>query len=293
MNQTTTVAFLGTGIMGAPMAGNCAAAGLDVRAWNRTAEKARALADAGVTPVDAPAEAVRGAHAVVTMLTDGAAVEAVMAGDGGALAAMDADAVWVQMSTVGIAATEGLAGLAREREVDYVDAPVVGTRQPAEAGELLVLASGPEEVRDRAAQVFDAVGRTTRWVGGEPGRASRLKLVFNGWLVSLIESLSETLAFSRAMGIPPEEFLEAIDGSPMNVPYAQLKGKAMARMDFAEVAFPLRLAHKDARLVLEAADAEGLELPLMRTAEAQFARAESGGHGDEDLAAVHYAVAAS
>lgn len=291
MNQTTTLAFLGTGIMGAPMARNCAAAGLEVRAWNRTAEKARTLADAGVTPVDAPAEAVRGADAVVTMLTDGMAVDAVMAGDGGALAAMDDDAVWLQMSTVGIAATEQLAGLARERGVGYVDAPVVGTRQPAEAGELLVLASGPEEVRVRAAPVFDAVGRATRWVGDEPGPASRLKLVFNGWLVSLIESLSETLAFSRAMGIPPEEFLEAIDGTAMNVPYAQLKGKAMARMDFSEVAFPLRLAHKDARLVLEAAEADGLELPLMRTAEAQFARAEAEGHADEDLAAVHYAVA--
>ena len=292
MNQTTTVAFLGTGIMGAPMARNCAAAGLEVRASNRTAEKAQALAGAGVTPVDAPVEAVRGADAVVTMLTDGAAVEAVMGGDGGALAAMDDDGVWLQMSTVGSAATERLAGLASERGVDYVDAPVVGTRQPAEAGELLVLASGPEEVRDRVAPVLDAVGRATRWVGDEPGPASRLKLVFNGWLVSLIESLSETLAFSRAMGIPPEEFLEAIDGTAMNVPYAQLKGKAMARMDFSEVAFPLRLAHKDARLMLEAAEAEGLELPLMRTAESQFARAEAQGHGDEDLAAVHYAVAA-
>jgi 3-hydroxyisobutyrate dehydrogenase len=289
----STVAVLGTGIMGFPMARNLAAAEFDVRAWNRTAEKARAVADAGVTPVDTPAESVRGADAVVTMLTDGAAVEAVMAGDGRALAAMDDDAVWLQMSTVGSAATERLAGLARERGVDYVDAPVVGTRQPAEAGELLVLASGPEEVRDRVAPVLDAVGRATRWVGDEPGPASRFKLVFNGWLVSLIESLSETLAFSRAMGIPPEEFLEAIDGTPMNVPYAQLKGKAMARMDFSEVAFPLRLAHKDARLVLEAAEAEGLELPLMRTAESQFARAEDDGHADEDLAAVHHAVAAA
>jgi 3-hydroxyisobutyrate dehydrogenase len=293
MDQTTTVGFLGTGIMGAPMARNCASAGLDVRAWNRTPEKARALADAGVTPADSPADAVRGADAVMTMLTDGGAVEAVMAGDGGALAAMDDDAAWLQMSTVGIAATDRLAGLARERGVGYVDAPVVGTRQPAEAGELLVLASGPEAVRDRATPVFDAVGRATRWVGEEPGPASRLKLVFNGWLVSLIESLSETLALSRAMGIPPEEFLEAIDGTPMNVPYAQVKGGAMAKMDFSEVAFPLRLAHKDARLVLEAAEAESLDLPLMRTAEAQFARAEAEGHGDEDLAAVHRAVRAA
>jgi 3-hydroxyisobutyrate dehydrogenase len=292
MNQTSTVAFLGTGIMGGPMARNCAAAGLRVRAWNRTPEKAQALADAGVTPAGTPAEAARAADALVTMLADGDAVEAVMTGDDGALAAMGDDAVWLQMSTVGVAATDRLAGLAAERGVAYVDAPVVGTRQPAERGELVVLASAPEELRDRAAPVFDAVGRATRWVGEAPGAGSRLKLVFNGWLVSLVESLSETLAFSRAMGIPPEQFLEAIDGTPMGFDYAQLKGRTMAAMDFSEVAFPLRLAHKDARLVLEAAEAEGLELPLMRTAEAQFARAEADGHGDEDLAAVHHAVRA-
>ena len=293
MNETTTVAVLGTGIMGAPMARNCVAAGLAVRAWDRTPEKVQALAGDGVTPVGTPAEAAREADAVVTMLSDGGAVEAVMTGDDGGLAAMGSGALWLQMSTVGSAATERLANLARERGVAYVDAPVVGTRQPAEAGELLVLASGPEELRDRAAPVFDAVGQATRWVGEEPGAGSRLKLVFNAWLVSLMESLSETLAFSRAMGIPPEQFLDAIDGTPMGLPYAQLKGRAMTAMDFSEVAFPLRLAHKDARLVLEAAEAEDLELPLMRTVEAQFARAEADGHGDEDLAAVHHAVRAA
>ena len=291
MNQTSSVAILGTGIMGAPMARNLAAAGLDVRAWNRTAEKARALEDAGVTVAGSCADAARGADAVVTMLSDGPAVEAVVTGEDGALHAMGGDALWLQMSTVGVAATERLVGLADERGVAYVDAPVVGTRQPAEQGELLVLASGASELRDRCAPVFDAVGRATEWVGEEPGAGTRLKLVFNGWLVSLMESLSETLEFSRAMGIPPERFLEAIDGSPMNLPYAQLKGGAMARMEFSEVAFPLYLAHKDARLVLEAAETAGLELPAMRSAETQFARAEDDGHGDEDLAAVHHAVA--
>jgi 3-hydroxyisobutyrate dehydrogenase len=292
MNQQPTVAVLGTGIMGAPMARHVASAGMTTRAWNRTAERAQALAGDGVTAAGSPAEAVEGADIIVTMLSDGDAVEDVMAG-GGALEAMDGDALWLQMSTVGIGANDRLAALARERGVAFVDAPVVGTRQPAEAGELLVLAAGPEAVRDRAAPVFDAVGRATEWVGEEPGGGTRLKLVFNGWLVSLMESLSETLAFSRAMGIPPERFLEAIDGSPMNLPYAQLKGGPMAKMDFAAVAFPLRLARKDARLVLEAAESAGLDLPAMRVAEAQFARAEEGGHGDEDLAAVHHAVQAS
>ena len=291
MNQVRSVAVLGTGIMGAPMARHVASAGMETRAWNRTAEKAQALEGDGVTAFDDAAAAVDGAAVVVTMLSDGDAVEAVMS-EQGALAATEDDAVWLQMSTVGVAATERLVDLAGERGVAFVDAPVVGTRQPAEAGELLVLASGPEAVRDRAAPIFDAVGRATRWVGEEPGAGTRLKLVFNGWLVAVMESLSETLEFSRAMGIPPEEFLAAIDGSPMNLPYAQLKGGAMAKMDFSEVAFPLYLAHKDARLVLEAAEAEGLALPALREAAAQFERAEQDGHGDKDLAAVHHAVRA-
>jgi 3-hydroxyisobutyrate dehydrogenase len=290
MNQLPSVAVLGTGIMGAPMTRHIASAGMAARAWNRTAEKAQALAADGVTPAGSPAEAVDGVDVVVTMLSDGEAVAEVMDAQG-ALAGLDDDALWLQMSTVGIAATDRLARMARERGVELVDAPVVGTRQPAEAGELLVLAAGPEDVRDRAGPVFAAVGRATEWVGEEPGAGTRLKLVFNGWLVSLMEALSETLALSRAMGIPPGRFLEAIDGSPMNLPYAQLKGGAMAKMEFSEVAFPLRLAHKDARLVIEAAESADLDLPAMRVAESQFARAEEGGHGDEDLAAVHQAVA--
>ncbi|MBA3509283.1 MAG: NAD(P)-binding domain-containing protein, partial [Thermoleophilaceae bacterium] len=135
------IAMLGTGTMGAPMARNLKAAGLEVRAFNRTREKADALTADGIEVADSPEEAVRGADIVITMVSDGDAVTAAME-DGGALAAMPDDALWLQMSTIGIAATEALAALAEERSVPFVDAPVLGTKAPAEQGKLQVLASG-------------------------------------------------------------------------------------------------------------------------------------------------------
>ncbi len=176
MNEQATVAVLGTGIMGGPMAANLASAGLDVRVWNRSREKAEPLADRGADVADSPAQAAAGADVVLTMLADGDTVESVMSGEHGALAAIGDDAVWLQMSTVGIDATERLRGLAAQRGVAFVDAPVLGTRQPAEQGELMVLAAGPEALRERCAPVFDAVGREVRWVGVQPGAASRFKL---------------------------------------------------------------------------------------------------------------------
>jgi 3-hydroxyisobutyrate dehydrogenase len=280
------LAVLGTGIMGAPMARNLAAASLvEVRAWNRSAGKVQALADDGVAVAASVAEAVDGAGAVVVMLSDGDAVRAVLAE---ALPAMSADAVLVQTSTVGLDATEAIALEAREHGVAFVDAPVLGTRQPAEAGELVVLASGPDEALDRVAPVFDAIGKATVLLG-EAGAGSRLKLVLNAWIVSLTESLAETLALAHSLDVEPARFLETISGGPLDAGYAQLKGKAMAERAFTPASFGLTLALKDARLVLAAAARSELSLPVVEAVAAQMARAEADGHGEEDMAATFLA----
>jgi 3-hydroxyisobutyrate dehydrogenase len=275
------IGFIGTGIMGAPMARNLAAAGHEVRAWNRTRAKAEAIE--GVTVADSPAGATDGADALVTMLTDGDAVEAV------AHAALREGIDWLQMSTVGIAATERLAALADERDAMFVDAPVLGTKQPAENGELVVLASGPADALERARPAFDAVGSKTVELG-DAGAGTRMKLVLNSWLVTLVEGLAEAIAFAEALGVDPNRFLEILDGAPMGAPYAQLKGKAMIAREFPP-SFPLSLALKDARLVSEAAEKAGVEAPVAAVVERQFARAVDAGHGDEDLAAAFLAVA--
>jgi 3-hydroxyisobutyrate dehydrogenase len=282
-----SVAVLGTGIMGAPIARNIAAAGLETRAWNRTRAKAEPLAEHGVTVADTAGEAVDGADLVVTMLANGDAVEHVMT-DGGALEAMGDDAIWVQMSTVGIAATERLSQLAEERGITFVDAPVLGTKQPAEDGALTVLGSGPEGSRDACQPVFDAIGSRTVWLG-EAGAGTRLKLVVNNWLVNLLADLAETIALAKKIDVPPDAFLDAIDGSAVGAPYAQLKGAMMLKEDFPP-SFPLGLALKDALLVVEAAERHGVELALTEATITRFKQAVELGHGDEDMAAIYYAA---
>jgi 3-hydroxyisobutyrate dehydrogenase len=282
------IAMLGTGTMGAPMARNLKAAGLDLRAWNRTAEKAQPLADDGIEVAGSAEEAVHGADIVITMLADGDAVTAAME-DGGALAAMADDALWLQMSTVGIAATEALAAMAEERGVPFVDAPVLGTKAPAEQGQLQVLASGPDDQQDRCAPVFDAVGASTQWLG-EAGAGTRTKLVLNSWLLSLLEGLAETIAFAEAIDVDPKVFLKTIEGGPLDVAYAQMKGGAMLERSF-DPSFALSLARKDAGLVLEAAERHHHEMPVVEAAERQMSRAIQDGHGDEDMAATYLASA--
>jgi 3-hydroxyisobutyrate dehydrogenase len=282
-----SVAVLGTGIMGAPIARNLAGAGFEVRAWNRTREKAEHLGEDGVQVTNASRDAVRGADAVITVMADGEAVEAVMGGEDGALAAMDDDALWLQSSTVGLKATERLAALARDRDVTLVDAPVLGTKEPAEQGQLIVLASGPDEARESCSPVFEIIGSKTVWLG-EAGAGSRMKVVVNSWLLALTAGLGETIALAETLGTDPGAFLEIVDGSPVGVPYAQLKGKMMIE-DRYPPSFPLVLAEKDAGLVLEAAERGGLEARVARTVHELFARADELGHGHEDMAAVHEA----
>jgi 3-hydroxyisobutyrate dehydrogenase len=277
------VAVLGTGIMGAPIARNLRAAGFRVRAWNRTPEKAEALADDGVEPADAIVDAVRGADVVITMLADGDAVEAVAAE---ALGAMDG-AVLAQTSTIGPEATARVAERAGQAGVAFVDAPVLGTKAPAEEGKLTVLASGAEDVRERVDPLFDAIGAKTLWLG-EVGAGSRLKLVINTWLLALTEGLAEAIALAESLDVDPQTFLDAIDGGPMGAPYANMKGKLMIERDFPP-SFPLELALKDARLALGAAEAQGLRLGALAAIAEQMQRAVESGHGKDDMAATIHA----
>lgn len=276
------ITFLGTGTIGAPMARNAAAAGLEVTAWNRTEAKARALEADGITVATDPVAAVDGADIVVTVLSDGPTVEELVTSDG-MLDAMR-DKLWAQMSTVGVPHCEALAQLAAENEIGFIDSPVLGTKAPAEAGQLIVLAAGPPEAKERVGLLFDAIGKETRWLAAEPGAASRLKVVINTWIVGLVETLGESIALAEALDIDPADFLAAIEGGPLNSGYAQMKGKAMIERDFTP-SFSLRLAAKDAGLAVEAAQGAGIELPLAEAVRAQMSRGSDAGHADEDMAA--------
>jgi 3-hydroxyisobutyrate dehydrogenase len=281
MVEGMKIAFLGTGIMGAPMARHLAQAGHEVAAWNRTRAKAEPLAEHGARVAGDPAAAVEGADVVVTMLTDGGAVEDVMRS---AASAAPRDAVWWQASTVGIGATERLVLLAQEHGLAYVDAPVLGTKGPAEAGELVVLAAGDPAALERLAPLFDAVGSKTIRLG-PAGEATRLKLVVNHWVLLVTDGLAETVAFAEGLDLDPHRFLEAIGGGPLDIGYAQIKGPGMIEGELP-VAFPLRHALKDAELVLEAAQRHELDLGLAPALRDRFARAARDGHADEDMGMV-------
>ncbi len=279
------VAVLGAGgTMGLGMAGNIARAGLSVRAWNRTRAKAEPLAEQGARVCETPAEAADGARVILTMLADLDAVIEAMRGGDGALSKAAGDCVWLQMSTIGERGIERCMELAREHGMGFIDAPVLGTKQPAAEGKLVVMASGPAELRELVQPIFDAVGQRTMWVG-EAGAGSRLKLVTNAWIVSVVEGGAETLALAGGLGLDPALFFEAIESGPLDVPYLRTKGRAMIERDF-EPTFSLALATKDARLVEQSAQERGLDLPVLQAISRRMQQAVPE-HGEEDLSATY------
>jgi 3-hydroxyisobutyrate dehydrogenase len=281
VTDSPTVALLGTGTMGAGMARNIAGAGLPLRVWNRSAEKAAGLADCA-TVASTVAEAVQGADVVLTMLYDADSVVDTMESARGHLGE---GTVWLQQSTIGVEGCDRTIRLAEDLGVALVDAPVLGTRKPAEDGALVVLASGPPEVREVVEPVFEAIGGRTLWLGGA-GEGSRLKLAANAWVATVLEGIADSLALTRDLGLDPALFLEAVSGGAMDAPYVQLKGKAMLAGEYAP-AFALAGALKDVDLILAAAAGVGTELGPLPGIRDHLARAVDAGHGDLDMAATY------
>jgi 3-hydroxyisobutyrate dehydrogenase len=268
------VAVLGTGTMGAGMVRSLQRSGVPVRMWNRDGAKARALAGPGADAFDSPAEAADGADVVLTMLLDAdAVIETIRQ------AAPAPGTVWLQCATVGLDGAERTIAVAGELGLVLLDAPVLGTRKPAENGALVVLASGAEEARDRVAPVLEAIGRKTLWLG-PAGAGSRLKLVCNAWVFMLTAGVAQSVALARGLGLDPKDFLEAIDGGPLDAPYLHVKAANAIAGEYP-VSFALRGAIKDNRLIQSALATVGLSdrlttavLETMETADTRIADAE-------------------
>lgn len=278
----TKVTVLGTGLMGSGMARSLARAGQQVTVWNRTPDKALPLADAGAQVAHDLKAAVSEADVAVTVLFDTEAADEVMTQ---ALPAMRQEAVWVQCATVGLDGTARLARLADRHDIGFVDAPVLGTKQPAEEGKLIVLAAGASRLREQVTPVLDAIGARTVWVGEHPGHGHRLKLAANSWVLSVTGATAQGIALTKQLGLDPALFLDAIAGGPLDCAYAQLKGKAMIIGDFAP-SFTLGGAVKDSALIVEALQAAGCDDRLMQALHAQFDAGAQAGLGGEDMAVV-------
>jgi 3-hydroxyisobutyrate dehydrogenase len=269
--------------MGAAMARNLVRARLTTTVWDRSGAATAALAADGALAAPTAADAVRDVDVVITMLPTADVVNSVLLDDAAALGSVMAGAVWAQMGTIGIEATTEIgARLSRERpDVMFVDAPVSGSKGPAESGQLLILASGPDAARPALDPVFSAIGRSAVWLG-EAGQGSKMKLVINAYLATLIEGVAEAVQLATQLGIDPARLDDAIKGGPLDAPLADAKLHKMERQDYAPE-FPLEWALKDVDLALAAAD--GASLPALAALSRQWHKAVDAGHGREDISA--------
>ncbi len=276
------VTVLGTGTMGAGVAKSLLREGHRVTVWNRSADKAAPLADDGATVAGDVASAVADAEVVLLTLFDTDAVVDVLEA-----AAGDApeDAVWVQASTVGVDGTERVVDLADRYGITLVEAMMLGTKGPAEQGKLTMLAAGPADVLDRVDPVLDAIGAKTVRAGEQVGAGTALKLAANAWIASITAATAQSLAIARSQGLDPSLFLDAIDGTASDSPYAHTKGEAMIAGEFP-AQFALDGLRKDIGLITDAAQAAGVSTVLLDALGRVYADASAAGHGGDDIAAV-------
>src|ERR1700756_90506 len=277
------VAVLGIGAMGHGMAASALRAGIPTIVWNRTKEATRDLAELGAEVAATAADAARRAAIVVTMVTDADAVISI-ARDQGMLEALAPGAIWAQMSTIGVAGIDRVAALASAERPDVVllDAPVSGSKDPAERGQLTIFASGPGEARPRVAPLFEALGQRTIWVG-EAGAGTRLKLVNNTWLAFANEAVAASMALARRLGLDTGTVVGALDGGPLVSSWQAAKLHRVADGEF-RAQFALSLALKDVRLALQAAG-DGRLAALACLAD-EWQQAVDQGLGDQDLTVV-------
>jgi 3-hydroxyisobutyrate dehydrogenase len=277
------VAVLGIGAMGHGMATSALRAGIPTIVWNRSPEATRDLGALGAEFAESVAVAAGAATIVVTMVTDTDAVISI-ARDQGMLAALTPGAIWVQMSTIGVAGIERVAALAEGERPDVVlvDAPVSGSRDPAAHGQLTIFASGPDDAHSRLAPLFDALGQRTIWAGAV-GAGSRLKVVNNTWLAFAAEAVATSVALARRVGLETNTVADALGGGPLVSPWQAAKLQRIATGEFS-AQFALSLALKDVHLALEAADND--RFAALGCLADEWQQIVDNGLGDQDLTVV-------
>ena len=275
------IAFIGLGKMGAGMARNLLRAGHRVAVYNRTREKAEALAAEGARVCPSPAQTVLGCEAAFTMLADDHSVEEVVFGEEGFLTALGRGSVHIASTTMSTALARRLAEQHKRHGQLFVSAPVFGRPDAAEAKRLLVVAAGAEEAVARCRPLFDAIGRQTFVAGKEPWQANAAKLCGNFMIASMIEAFGEANATLRKAGVAPQLFLEVMNtlmGSPIYAMY----GKMIAEEQFSPAGFALALGLKDVRLALAAAEELAVPMPLASLLRDHFLAALAAGQAELD-----------
>lgn len=275
------VGFIGLGIMGSRMAANLIRSGFRLRVHNRTQEKARGLA---ADWCESPANAARKADVLFTMLSTPEAVQETALGEGGFLPALVEGAVWVDSSTVHPSFSRHMAGQCRKRGIHFLDAPVAGSKGPAETGDLVFLVGGDAAVVERCAPLFEAMGKAHRHLGAN-GAGTSMKMVVNLLLGHAMAGFAEGLALGESLGISRSTLLEMLLGAPVTAPFLQAK-RSKVENDAYEADFPLQWMHKDLHLAALTAYEQGLALPGLQAVKEIFAMARRRGWGEKDFSAV-------
>ncbi|MBD8213052.1 NAD(P)-binding domain-containing protein [Erwinia persicina] len=282
MTSLPTVAVLGLGAMGHAFAANLLKNNFRVYGWNRTRQRGEDLIPAGLMMCDSASEAVAEAEVVLIMLSDGATTLSTCES---ILPQLRPSAVLCQMGTIGIDATQQLIDCVQHTRPDVVllDAPVSGTKAPAEQAQILVLASGDRQRATAIEPVFAAIAKRATWLGAA-GAGSKMKLVANAWLVSMMQGVAESTQLAHQLGFTPDDFWQVLEGGPLAAPY--VKGK-LAMITDGEYPAQMQLtwALKDARLALDAAGDS--TMPVLQTIATQWQEAVEAGYGDKDLSVVY------
>jgi 3-hydroxyisobutyrate dehydrogenase len=262
------------------MASSALRAGIPTVVWDRNLEAARPLVELGAEAATTAAAAVQGVDVAITMVTDAKAVASIVT-DLDMLEALPSGAVWAQMSTIGVNATESIAAMVEQRrsDVSFLDAPVSGSKVPAEQGRLTIFASGPEAARLKVEPVFSAIGQRTIWLG-PVGTGSRMKLVNNTLLAFGAEGVANSLALAHRLGLDTSLVLEAFEGGPLLSPWEAGKFRRIEAGDYSPE-FPLRLALKDVHLALESGGSE--HFSVLASLAREWEEVVEQGGGDDDV----------
>jgi 3-hydroxyisobutyrate dehydrogenase-like beta-hydroxyacid dehydrogenase len=280
------IGFIGLGHMGDGMARRLIAASNELTVYNRTRSRAEALRPLGAQVANEPGDAAAQAEVVITMLADDHAVEETVFSAGGVLERMPSDAVHVSMSTISVAMSHRLADAHRDKGQHYLAATVFGRPDVAAAGKLFVIVSGPPDQIERCKPIFDALGQRTFNAGAEAPNANVIKLAGNFMITAVIESLAESFALARKHGIDPHNMLDVFTNSLFSAPVYSTYGNILIDEKFEPPGFKLPLGMKDNTLVLEAAQAAGVPMPLASLVHDHFVTAMATGLGESDWSAI-------
>lgn len=280
------IGFIGLGIMGSRMARNLLKAGHRLVVYNRTRAKADPLLAQGAVWAESPAAlAKQQVEVLFTMLSTPEAVQAAALGNGGFLDHLDKGAIWVNCTTVNPSFSRHMAAQAAERQVRFLDAPVAGTKAPAERGELLFLVGGDAADVEACRPLFEAMGRGVVHLGDQ-GMGASLKMVFNSLLGQAMLAFSEAIALGQALGLKEEQLLETLVGSAVVSPFIAGKRAKFESGDY-EADFPLQWMRKDLQLASQTAYEVGVAAPAVNVVKEVYALAVQNGWGEKDFSAIY------